>query len=269
MAARLIELLIHYGLAVVFLNVFLEQIGAPIPAVPTLIIAGALSRNGQISSTNTIIAAIAGSLLADYIWFRLGQRYGYAVLRTLCRISLSPDSCVRETETRFEKWGLKSLMVAKFVPGFSTVAPPLAGAAKLSTAGFIVYDGVGALIWAGAAVAAGRAFHTAIGHALEKLEHLGWWAIVIVLSILALFIVIKWLQRRQFYRQLRMARITVHELKALMDGGADPVVLDVRTASVRSRDPRSIPKARVFEADEIDEHVKSLPQGQDIVLYCT
>ena len=269
MAAHLIELLIHYGLAVVFLNVFLEQIGAPIPAVPTLIIAGALSRNGQMSSTFTIIAAIAGSLVADYIWFRLGQRYGYAVLRTLCRISLSPDSCVRETETRFEKWGLKSLLVAKFVPGFSTVAPPLAGAAKLSTAGFIAYDTAGALIWAGAAVAVGRAFHTAIGRALQKLEDLGWWALVIVVSVFALFIFIKWIQRQQFYRQLRMARMTVHELKDLMDRGADPVVLDVRTARVRSRDPRRIPRATVFEAEEIDEHVRSLPQDQDIVLYCT
>src|SRR6187549_2018437 len=98
MAQRLIELVIGYGIAVVFLNVFLEQIGAPIPAVPTLIVAGALSRNGQLSSTETIIAAVAGSLLADYIWFLLGRRYGYAVLRTLCRVSLSPDTCVRETE---------------------------------------------------------------------------------------------------------------------------------------------------------------------------
>jgi membrane protein DedA with SNARE-associated domain len=269
MAQRLIELVIGYGILVVFLNVFLEQIGAPIPAVPTLIVAGALSRNGQLSSTETIIAAVAGSLLADYIWFLLGRRYGYAVLRTLCRVSLSPDTCVRETESRFEKWGLKSLLVAKFVPGFSTVAPPLAGAARLSTGGFLLYDGIGAVIWAGAAVAVGRAFHTAIGHALQRLEDLGWWALVVVGSLLALFVLFKWLQRQQFYRELRMARITVQELKHLMDGGNDPIVLDVRTASVRTRDPRRIPSARILTIEEIDEHVNTLPPGQAIVLYCT
>src|SRR4029078_1488884 len=148
MVARLFELVIQYGVALVFVNVFLEQIGAPIPAVPTLIVAGALSRNGQLSSTHVLVAAFLASLLADYGWFLLGRRYGYKVLQLLCKVSLSPDSCVRETEARFERWGVKALLIAKFIPGFSTVAPPLAGAAKRSTLGFLVYDGIGALVWA-------------------------------------------------------------------------------------------------------------------------
>src|SRR5436309_12910420 len=164
--ARLIHLVVVYGIPLIFLNVFLEQIGAPVPAVPTLIVAGALSRAGQMSSTHVLIAAVIASLIADWIWFALGRHYGYRVLRTLCRISLSPDSCVRETEAKFERWGLKSLLIAKFVPGFSTVAPPLAGASGRGTLAFVLYDGIGALIWAGAAVAAGRAFHRAIDRLL-------------------------------------------------------------------------------------------------------
>jgi membrane protein DedA with SNARE-associated domain len=269
MAARLFELVIEYGVALVFLNVFLEQIGVPIPAVPTLIIAGALSRSGQMSSTNTIIAAVAGSLVADYIWFLLGRRYGYSVLKTLCRISLSPDSCVRETESRFERFGLKALLFAKFIPGFSTVAPPLAGASRRSTASFLLYDGLGSLIWAGAAVAVGRAFHTAIGRALERLEALGSWAIAIVVAILVLFVLIKWAQRQQFYRQLRMARISVHELKELIDRGSDPVVFDVRTTAARARDPRRIPAAIAMTADDIDRHTTSFTPEVVIILYCT
>lgn len=269
MGARLIELVVEYGVALVFINVFLEQIGAPIPAVPTMIIAGALSRNGQISSTNTMIAAISGSLIADYIWFLLGRRYGYGVLRALCTISLSPDSCVRDTEARFERWGLKSLLIAKFVPGFSTVAPPLAGAGRRSTIAFLIYDGIGAVIWAGAAVAVGRAFHTAIGRALDALENLGSWALVIVSGALALFIAFKWMQRRQFYRQLRMARITVHDLKALIDRGERPVVMDVRTPAVRARNPHCIPGAIVVSEPEIDQHVAGISPDREIVLYCT
>ncbi len=269
MVARLFELVIHYGVPLVFLNVLLEQIGAPIPAIPTLIVAGALSRNGRMSSGHILLAAFFASLLADYAWFLLGRRFGYRVLQLLCRISLSPDSCVRETETRFEKWGLKSLLIAKFIPGFSTVAPPLAGAARLSTAGFLIYDGVGALIWAGSAVAVGRAFHHAIGTALDHLENLGWWALVIVGCALALFILIKWFQRRQFLAKLRVARMTVQELKDLIDAGGAPIVMDVRTASMRKRDPRRIPAAIVTSAEDIDQHVAGISPDHEIVLYCT
>src|SRR3954462_11031661 len=146
MLRNLVQLLIHYGVAVVAANVFLEQSGAPVPAVPTLVIAGALSRNNQVSSTGVMIAAVVSSLIADWLWFALGRRYGYRILKTLCRISLSPDSCVRDTEARFDKWGVKSLLIAKFIPGFSTVAPPLAGASGRSTIAFLIYDGIGAII---------------------------------------------------------------------------------------------------------------------------
>src|SRR3982751_1334289 len=156
---RLFDLVIRHGIPLVFFNVMLEQLGVPLPAVPTLIVAGALSRMGRISSTNVLIASVVASLIADWIWFMLGRRYGYRILKTLCRISLSPDSCVRDTEARFERWGLKSLLFAKFVPGFSTVAPPLAGAGKRSTLAFLIYDAIGALLWAGSGVALGRAFH--------------------------------------------------------------------------------------------------------------
>ena len=269
MIARLFELVIRHGIPLVFANVFLEQIGIPIPAVPTLIVAGALSRNGQLSSTHVMVAAILASLIADYVWFLLGRRVGYRVLQTLCRISLSPDSCVRDTELKFERWGAKALLIAKFIPGFSTVAPPLAGAAGQGTITFLIYDGIGAAVWAGAAVAVGRAFHSAIGRAIEHLENLGWWALVILTCALALFVIVKWAQRRRFYSQLRVARITVDELKEKIDSGKSPVVIDVRTAGVRKRDPRRIPDAIVTSAEEIDRHVVGLSPENEIILYCT
>ena len=206
------------------------------------------------------------SLVADWIWFLLGRHYGYAILRTLCKISLSPDSCVRETEAKFERWGLKSLLFAKFIPGFSTVAPPLAGAAKQRTLPFAIYDGLGALIWAGSAVALGRAFHRAIDRVLLALENLGGWAVVVVALIVGLWIFAKWWQRLSFYKQLRGARIHVHELKEMFDRGEAPVVMDVRTPSVRKRDPRRIPSAIVAHSDAIDRHVEQLKPGQEIVL---
>jgi membrane protein DedA with SNARE-associated domain len=266
---RLVHYLLRYGVALVFGNVFLEQIGAPVPAVPALIVAGALSREGKMSSTSVLLAAVSASVIADYLWFLLGRRYGYKILRTLCRISLSPDSCVRETETRFEKWGLKSLLIAKFIPGFSTVAPPLAGAGGQSAIGFLIYDFFGALIWAGAAVATGRAFHRAVDRVLISLENLGGYAVVVVVCFVAIVMIVKWMQRRAFLKRLRLARIAPEELFELIAREEAPVVLDVRTAGARKGDPRRIPNAIIAAANEIVARIHELPRDRQIVLYCT
>ena len=258
---RLIQLIVEQGVPLIWLNVFLEQLGVPIPAVPTLVVAGALSRDNKISSTHVMIAAVVASLLADWIWFLLGRRYGYRILSTLCKISLSPDSCVRETEQRFERWGMKSLLFAKFIPGFSTVAPPLAGVTQGSTIAFLVYDTIGALVWAGSAVVAGRVFHLAIDRVLTALENLGWWAGVFLAWMLALVIVIKWAQRRGFYKQLRMARVSVVELKGMMDRGETPLIIDARSPGALKRDPRKIHGAVTVN--------DPLPEGVEIVVYCT
>src|SRR5258708_40058079 len=171
--SHLIHLVLHYGIPLVFLNVLLEQFGLPLPAIPTLIVAGALARNGRMSTTHVMLVAVAGSLNADWIWFALGGRYGYRILRTLCRIYLSPDSCVRDTESTFERWGMRSLLFAKFVPGFATVAPPLAGATRASVWSFLAYDGIGAVLWSAVAVRVGRAFHNALGRGIRKADGLG------------------------------------------------------------------------------------------------
>jgi membrane protein DedA with SNARE-associated domain len=267
--SHLIHLVLHYGIPLVFLNVLLEQLGVPVPAVPTLIVAGALARNGRLSTTHVMMAAVGASIIADWVWFALGRRYGYRILRTLCRISLSPDSCVRDTEAMFERWGMRSLLFAKFVPGFATVAPPLAGATQATVWSFLLYDAVGALIWTATAVVAGRAFHNAIGKVMTKLESLGWWAVVFVASLLVLVILFKWWQRLRFYKELRMARITVDELKAMIDSGQPPVVLDVRTESSRKHNPHRIPTAMVATTSEVRARVEHLPPHQQIILYCT
>jgi membrane protein DedA with SNARE-associated domain len=266
---RLVHYVIVYGVPLVFLNVLAEQLGAPIPAVPALVIAGALTRSGQMSSTHVLIAAVIASLIADLVWYELGRRYGYRILKTLCRISLSPDSCVRDTEARFERWGLKSLLIAKFIPGFSTVAPPLAGAARQGRLAFLLYDGLGALLWAGSAVAAGRLFFRYIDRVLVALENLGYWALLLLACALAIVIVVKWMQRVQFLKQLRLARIAPNELRELIEKGGSPVVLDVRTAAARKRDARRIPTAIVANTDDLVGQLTHLTPDTEIVLYCT
>lgn len=267
--SALVGLIAAYGLALVFANVLAEQLGLPIPALPTLVVAGALAAEGKFSAPLVLLTAVAASVIADLIWYELGRRQGHRVLKTLCRISLSPDTCVRQTERYFERWGLPSLLVAKFIPGFSTVAPPLAGAFRSSRAAFLFFDACGAVLWAGTGIAAGMLFHRAIDRALEKLASVGAWALVLLAGALAAFIAVKWWRRRRFFEALRAARISVEELRRLMDDGKSPVVLDVRSNSALKADPRRVPGAEMFAVSEIDRRVAALPRDREIILYCT
>ncbi|MEO7064096.1 MAG: DedA family protein, partial [Dokdonella sp.] len=158
MAHEIIALIAQYGLLLVFASVLLEQLGFPIPAVAVLVVAGALAASGQLSLPGTLLVALIGCLLADLAWYWAGRRFGARVLRTLCRVSLSPDSCVHQSELRFERWGGQMLLAAKFMPGLSLVAPPLVGALGLPMRAFLLFDALGSLLWAVVAVGLGYAF---------------------------------------------------------------------------------------------------------------
>jgi membrane protein DedA with SNARE-associated domain len=259
----------RYGLLLVFANVFLEQVGLPIPALPTLIVAGALVTRGEMGIGPLLLVAIAGSVTADLFWFLLGRRKGYRILELVCRVSLSPDSCVRQTETLFERRGLLSLLFAKFIPGYSTVAPPLAGALGTRLGAFLVWDALGSFLWAGTGVVLGVLFHDAVADAVGYLETLGLWALAVLGAGLFLVIAAKWWQRRRLFKVLRLARISVPELHELIEQGEAPVVVDVRTRTRHLLDPRRIPGAVRMSIDELDEKLSELPRDREVILYCT
>lgn len=261
-------LLAQYGLAFVFLNLFLQQAGVPVPAVPTMMVAGALAVGGGPAVSLVVAVAVLGSLLGDLIWYVAGRIYGFRVLQFLCRISISPDSCVRQTETRFTRWGAPSLVLAKFVPGFATVAPPVAGALQLPLGAFLAYSTLGAALYAGVAAGAGMFFYREIEWLLGRLEAMGVYALFLLGFALAVFVALKWWERRRFFKALRMARMPVSELRALMEQGGNPLVVDVRSASARALDPRRIPGALAIDLEKIDEHLSGLPPDRDIILYC-
>jgi membrane protein DedA with SNARE-associated domain len=266
---QIVAHLIEYGLLVVFANVFLEQIGVPIPAFPTLILAGALVPRGEIDAATLIAVAVAASVLADTVWFLIGRSQGLRVLKLICRISLSPDSCVRGTEALFERAGMPSLLFAKFIPGYNTVAPPLSGAMGVSLGAFLVWDAFGTLLWVGTGVGLGILFHDAVDRMISYLDTLGLWALAVLGLGLLLVIVVKWWQRRRVVKLLRLARIGVDELKRLMEAGEAPTVIDVRTKGAHRYDPRRIPGALHMTFEEIEERVADLPREREVVLYCT
>jgi membrane protein DedA with SNARE-associated domain/rhodanese-related sulfurtransferase len=265
---NLVSAVADQGLFLVFTHVLLQQLGVPIPAEPTLVVAGSLAARGLLPLPSLAGVTWLAVLIADSSWYWIGRRYGEQVLRVVCRLALSPDSCVRTAEQTFGRWGLKSLAVAKFIPGFSFVAPPLAGAMRVGWSSFLLFDVMAAVLWSSVGIGAGLIFYRQVDRVLATLGGLGGWTPVIAGIFLAAFVSGKCLQRRRFYRRLRMARISVEDLKSLVDGGANPVVFDVRTASARKRDPRRIPGAVTFDLSQADAAVAELPDEREVILYC-
>jgi len=257
------------GLAFVFLNVLAEQAGLPVPAVPTLIIAGALSADATLSGAAVFAAAVVASVIADAAWYVAGLRYGDRVMKFLCRVSLSPDTCVRQTESKFDRWGPGMLVVSKFIPLAGTVARPLAGAMHMRWPTFLFFNTLGTILWVGASMAAGLLLHTQIDTVIARLQDFGAASAMLIAALLVAYVLFKYQQRRRFYRLLRMARITVDELRQQMDQRPPPIVVDVRSRGARQRDGRRIPGALVVDVDEIDHFVRELSPEREIVLYCT
>lgn len=262
-------LLAQYGLALVFANVLLTQLGLPVPAIPTLIVAGMLAQQNQLSAAAVLAVAIAASLLGDLPWFIAGRAFGHRVLNALCRVAIEPDSCVKQTENIFERWGAPSLMFAKFVPGFAIVAPPIAGALRLATAPFFAYSAIGAALWAGVALAVGMIFHEQVEWVLRWLEEMGKGALLVIGLAVGFYVAVKWVERALLIRFLRSVRISVDELHELVEREEKPVILDARSAAARRLDPRRIPGALAVDINEPERVLPQVAPGQEIVIYCT
>jgi len=265
-----VQVLLQYGYVVLFAFVLVEQIGLPIPAVPVLLGVGALAGTGRMSLALALGAALAASLPPDLVWYELGRRRGGRILGLLCRVSLEPDSCVRRAENLFMRRGRKALLIAKFFPGLSTIAPPLAGVVGVGRWQFLLLDSAGLIIWAGAWMSLGYAFSDALELVASRAARLGNYALVIAGAALAAYVLVKYIQRRRFFRSLRIARITPEELKRRLDAGdADLVVIDTRSAVDVNTAPYTIPGALWIAAEEMDRRGHEVPRDREIVLYCT
>ncbi len=266
--SQLIDLIQHYGLAFVFVNVLLLQAGMPVPAYPTLIVTSALAARNPYSLFGLLGTAVAASVIGNIAWYVAGRRLGGRVLKTLCRMSLSPDSCVRQTETIFARWGAPSLMVAKFIPGFASVATAMAGIVRLPPWRFVLFDAIGAALWSGVAIALGYVFRDAVNDVLAVFERMGEIGLVLIVALFVVYVVVKWVQRQRFIRQLRMDRMTVDELRELlMTEGLSTKVIDVRSPISQAVTGR-IPGAVTVDSNNIKVDLLAIEPETEVVVYC-
>ncbi|TMG80331.1 MAG: DedA family protein, partial [Betaproteobacteria bacterium] len=227
--SHLINLLQEFGLGLVFVNVLALQAGLPVPAYPVLIVAGAYAAMGGNPLWTLVAVGVLASLIADTMWYGAGRIYGMRILSTLCRVSLSQDSCVRQTESIFQRFGPGSMLFAKFVPGFASVATALAGALRLPYWVFVLFDAIGAALWVGVGVGLGYIFRDAIEELMLKLSSLGKYGLALIVAGFAVWILIKWFRRYMFIKQLRMDRVSVDELRDLIADNKVNAIVDVRS----------------------------------------
>ena len=261
----ILAFLTEHGALVLAAAVFAEQIGLPLPALPFLIAAGALVGTGQMGLGLAVALAVLASMAGDQVWFELGRRRGRLVLNWLCRISLEPTSCVRRTEDFFSRHGVRSLIVAKFVPGFSTIAPPLAGIMGLTVPQYLLFNGLGTLLWVGTGIGLGIAFSDQLEQALEMTAQIGPMVGLAVFTAVMGYVVYKAVNR--YYADYRVPRMTVWQLMGQIAAGDVPVVVDLRPLGARHEDP-GVPGALPMTLEELAARQGELPRDRDVVLYC-
>lgn len=263
------QFLMNHGLSLVFTVVLLEQMGLPLPTPPLLLAAGALAVTGKFNVLTGIGVTVLACLIADTFWFYLGRRHGTRVLGWLCRISLEPDSCVRRTQNMFTRYGLRSVTVAKFVPGLSTIAPPLAGMSGISLSRFLAFDAMGALLYGACFLGVGYFFSNQIAQIGVAMSNIGGRALSLLAGLVTLYIAYKYWQRQRVLRELQAARITVDELRQKLEAGENPVILDLRSRTELELDPLVIHGALHIEVDDLDQRRHEIPSDRDIVVYCS
>lgn len=258
---------IRHGYLLLFCWIAAEQGALPVPSVPLLLACGALARAGSFNPALILLYGWAGSLLADSVWFYLGRHRGARVVRFLCRIALEPDSCVRRTENALLRYGLRSLLVAKFVPGLNAVAAPLAGSSGAPYRRFVLFDSLGALLWVGGYAGVGYLFAGQLETIAAYAMRAGSGLIFGLAGLLAAWIGWKFLQRRLFLRRLAVARLTAEELRDKLRAGRQVLLVDLRHGPASSED--EIPGALRIVVEDLEARHHEIPRDRDIILFCS
>ena len=259
----------QYGAIVLVVAVLAQQVGVPIPAIPVVLGAGALAGAGKMSLWGALALSVVASLPGDLLWYYLGVRRGRRVLATLCRISLEPDSCVRRTETFFARHGPRSLVVARFIPGLSTVATPLAGVFGIGLPRFLAYDVAGAALWAAVYLLLGYALSGQLERIAGGVSAFGGLVAGLAIGAIATYLVVKFVQRYRVIRMLRIQRIEVDELARMIQAGDDVAIVDLRSAADAEAEPFGIPGAVRVDLAELATAHGAIPRDREIILYCT
>lgn len=265
----ILELLVRHGYVILFLWILMEQGGIPIPSIPLLLTVGALAGAGKLNLAVSIALAVIATDISDICWYELGRRHRVAILNLLCRISLEPDSCARRTTDVYARYGAKSLLGAKFIPGLTTVAPPLAGIFRMRLRQFLFFDTLGSLTWSSTFLGLGFLFSNRLKEIADYAVRFGETLLILIIIGFAAYIAFKFIDRQKFLRDLSGARITAEELKMLLDSGEQIQIVDLRHSFEFEAEPTTLPGALRMDPKELEYRQSEISRDRDIILYCT
>jgi membrane protein DedA with SNARE-associated domain/rhodanese-related sulfurtransferase len=273
------SLLQSHGPLLVFLNVLLKQSGLPIPTYPLLLAAGALAAHGSMSYGVALACAVAGATIADTGWYLAGRRFGGSLLRIVCRISLSRDTCIRDTQSMYRRYGPPYLLVCKFVPGTGGLTIIMAGLTGVPLRRFWPYNIAGNALWAGSALLLGGVFHDLLNRVIDLLGRYGIYGVMVVLLALLVYLCVRMWRRHRVIRNLRhIPRATLDDLDAWRAEGRAPVLVDVRVGATDPMpgavliDPHApLAAIKLGDIDELADGGAdaTLALERDIVVYCS
>jgi membrane protein DedA with SNARE-associated domain/rhodanese-related sulfurtransferase len=261
-------LLLQHGYLWLFCWVLVEQIGAPLPTVPLILTAGALTSTGTLDFTLCVLAVTAGCVSADAITFFLGRRHGAKLVRFLCRMSLEPAACVVQAENAVGRYGAPALLVTKFVPGLNVMAAPISGQSKMPYARFFIFDLGGAASWATTFLLTGRLAGTALGQSPRVLQWAERSGVALFAIALLVAVLLRVVRLRRYRRATLMARLTPAELKLRMDAGEPFVILDLRHPMHLGEGRGSLPGAHLVTPSQVLARHDAIPRQREIVLFC-
>ncbi|MGI4828779.1 MAG: VTT domain-containing protein [Janthinobacterium lividum] len=270
----LLQAFTHHAYSILFGWVLLEQAGIPIPSVPVLLAAGTMSATHHLHIALVLPLILLACLIADSTWFLLGRRYGTRIVEVLCKLSLEAATCVTRTEGSLSRRGGITLLFAKFVPGLSTMAAPLAGQAGMSYRSFLIFDMLGTLGWSSAWLFGGRFLGVLVERSSHLFSLLARFAVGIVLLMVVGVVLVRYIRRVRFVRELRGLRLEPAQLMAMISdaerqGLQPPFIVDLRHPLDVLSDPLMLPYALRIGPDELKQRQAILPRDRDVVLYCT
>jgi membrane protein DedA with SNARE-associated domain/rhodanese-related sulfurtransferase len=252
--------------------VFGQQFCLPVPSMLLLMTAGALAAQGQghLRISLVLLSGVVGCLAADGFWFWLGRRWGSGVIRLVCSLTADPRGSRERSRQVFARWGLRLLLVAKFVPGLDGVSPPLAGAEGATVQGFVLYDAAGAMLWCATYVGAGFLFARQVDAVAGWMGQFGRVVLVAVCVPLAGFVVWRGLHLVRMIRHLRLRRISPAMLERKLAENPKVVMFDLLEFEARDGEIAGIPGALRVDPKRMRTAKRlKIPDGVEIVLYCS
>ena len=262
------HLLERFGAWIVLLNTLVHEAGLPAPLTPTVLVAAAAMSDVVKQTAQLTAAIVVGSVLGNAIWFALGRKYGSRVLTRLCKLSLSPQSCVTKTGAAFGRWGGSLLVIGRFIPGVSLVAPPIAGALGMTWWRFLWLSALGAALWALPIILLGYLLKEVLASLLRALQDSRVSVTLLIIAVVAIYLVWRYVRRQQAMRIKGVPRIEPAALNAELLLATPPIVIDVRSDDAAAVPGPHVRAARFHSLNTLRDMPLEPLAGRPVVLYC-